>query len=55
MKSNKNIKCDVETCKFNNCNDNYCTLKQIEVSCNASKDKINNKDETICNSYKSEV
>lgn len=30
---NKSIKCNVESCKYNNNNDNYCTLNEIKVSC----------------------
>ena len=40
--SNKSIKCEVESCKYNNKTDNYCTLNEIKVSstcdnCNARK------------------
>ena len=40
---NKSIKCNVESCKYNNTNDNYCTLND---SCDACKK------ETICDSFK---
>ena len=48
--SNKSIKCEVESCKFNNKADSYCTLNEIKVSstcdnCNARKK------ETICDSF----
>jgi hypothetical protein len=49
--SNKSIKCEVESCKYNNKADSYCTLNEIKVSstcdnCNARKK------ETICDSFK---
>lgn len=42
--SNKSIKCEVESCKYNNKADSYCTLNEIKVSstcdnCNARKKK----------------
>ena len=48
--SNKSIKCEVESCKYNNKADSYCTLNEIKVSstwdnCNARKK------ETICDSF----
>lgn len=49
--NNKSIKCDVESCKYNNSSDNYCTLNEIKVSatCNGCDAK---KKETICDSFK---
>ncbi len=52
-KKNSSIKCDVTSCIHNNCDVNYCKLNEIKVSCNCCGDDVNNKDETICNSYKS--
>lgn len=51
MNDNKSIKCDVESCKYNNSSDNYCTLNEIKVSatCNGCDAK---KKETICDSFK---
>ena len=48
--SNKSIKCEVESCKYNNKANSYCTLNEIKVSstcdnCNARKK------ETICDSF----
>lgn len=51
-KSNPKIKCDVLTCLYNDCSDNCCKLEEIRVSCSCCNDEVNNKDETICNSYK---
>lgn len=47
---NKSIKCDVESCKYHNKANDYCTLDEIKVSltcsnCDACKDK------TICDSF----
>ena len=49
--NNKSIKCDVESRKYNNSSDNYCTLNEIKVSatCNGCNAK---KKETICDSFK---
>ena len=45
------INCTVETCKFNDCEDNLCTLKQIKVepmkNCHTCTP-----DESMCGSYK---
>lgn len=51
MDNNKSIKCDVESCKYNNTSDKYCTLNEIKVSstCNGCDAK---KKETICDSFK---
>ena len=51
MDNNKSIKCDVESCKYNNASDNYCTLNEIKVSatCNGCDAK---KKQTICDSFK---
>ena len=51
MGINKNIKCDVESCKYNSTNDSNCTLKEIKVTAlNDSSDAC--KKETICDSFK---
>lgn len=47
---NKSIKCDVESCKYNDNTEKYCTLNEIKVSstcdsCSACKK------ETICDSF----
>lgn len=51
MDNNKSIKCDVESCKYNNASDKYCTLNEIKVSatCDGCDAK---KKETICDSFK---
>ena len=46
----ESIKCEVESCKYNNKANSYCTLNEIKVSstcdnCNARKK------ETICDSF----
>lgn len=53
MDKNPSIKCDVESCKYNNCNDNcgYCTLNEIKVSCTCPHDAAEKKDVTICDSF----
>ena len=49
MRDNLNIKCDVKSCKFCDCENNYCIRKEIKV-CNQSKDCT--KQATMCDSYK---
>ncbi len=48
---NNSIKCDVESCEYNDSNENCCTLKEIKVSCNCEPDCARKK-ETICDSFK---
>lgn len=51
MQENQKINCTVESCKYNNVQENSCTLKQIIVTssqgCNSQMP-----DESICSSYK---
>ena len=49
MDENKSIKCNVESCEYN-CNNKYCTLNEIKVSCNCNP-KNAGKNETICESF----
>lgn len=48
---NKSIKCNVESCMYNNENNEYCTLNEIKISatCNTC---CTCKKETICDSFK---
>lgn len=48
---NSKIKCDVLTCLYNDCKSNHCKLDEIRVSCSCCNDDVENKDETVCNSY----
>lgn len=45
------IKCNVESCKFNNSDDNKCELDEIQVSCTCDNDDCRCNDETICDSF----
>lgn len=53
MEKNQKINCTVESCKFNNSDNEECTLKQIIVTpmqnCQTKK-----ADESMCSSYKYE-
>lgn len=51
-KSKQTIKCEVESCKYNDDSNYLCTLDEIDVSCTCNKNNCNNKKETICNSFK---
>lgn len=51
-KNNQNIKCNVESCKFQSCDDHCCTLKEIEVGCSCGCNDAVEKTETLCRSFK---
>lgn len=52
-KYNENIKCDVDSCHYNNCDKGCCELDSIAVSCTCNNDECKKCDETICASFKS--
>ena len=47
---NKKIKCDVESCKYNDGED-YCELESIEVTCTCDNCDCKDSKETVCNSF----
>ncbi len=47
---NQKIKCTVDSCKFNNCNNQECILKQIMVT-PMNNCKTKTPDESMCSSY----
>lgn len=49
---NQKIKCNVNSCYFNDVSCEECTLKQIKVSCNCNNHNVHEKSETICSSFK---
>lgn len=49
MKKDTKVKCDVESCKHNDCN--LCNLEVLDISCTCSGDECSNKRETICKSF----
>ena len=55
MKKNNNkdqtIKCDVESCKYNNTDNCECELDEIKISCNCANDDCTCSEETICDSF----
>lgn len=48
---NKSIKCNVESCEYNDYENEYCTLDEIKVSCTCNSCNACKK-ETICDSFK---
>ena len=46
------IKCDVETCKHNDCKEGCCKLDEIKIGCTCDNDACKKTDETICQSFK---
>lgn len=49
-KDNKSIKCNVESCIHNDCDNEYCKLEEIQVTCSCDNNKAD-KQETICDSF----
>ena len=49
---NQKIKCDVNTCDFNNNEDNICNLEEIKISGMLNDNNTTDKFETICDSFK---
>jgi len=47
------INCTVESCKYNDCNQNLCELKQIEVQACSNCSNGTPEDESMCGSYRS--
>ena len=52
MDNNQKIKCTVESCTFNNCDNNLCNLKQIEVQACQGCSSGTPEDESMCGSYR---
>ena len=46
------IKCDVESCKHNNCENGCCELDEIKISCTCNYNCCKITEETICQSFK---
>lgn len=51
-KKNKNIKCNVESCKHNNLDEKECKLPEIKIGCDC--DDVHCKEDTICDSFEEE-
>ena len=52
---NQKIKCNVESCAFQNNSNSCCTLPEIQVDSTCNNNKTKNKKETICKSFKSNI
>lgn len=50
-KKNASIKCDVDSCAYNDCSCGYCSLDEIKVSCNCDHDEVEEKNSTMCASF----
>ncbi len=48
---NNSIKCNVESCKYNDCEEGNCTLEEIEVDCTCNNEDCKETKETICKSF----
>lgn len=51
MNKNQKIKCEVESCKFQDKKMNCCNLEEIEVGCNRGNTEARDVDATICKSF----
>ena len=49
-KDKQNIKCDVHTCKYCDCDHDHCNLREVEIKNQSGL--TSQKEETICASYK---
>ena len=48
----KKIKCNVDTCEYNNKKNTCCELESVAISCTCNNNKCACKEETICSSFK---
>lgn len=48
-KENNKIKCEVESCKYND--EKCCELDEVKIGCNCENDACSCSDETICKSF----
>ncbi len=52
MEKKQTIKCNVEGCEHINDDATYCTLEEIQISCDTDEPAdCSDKDETLCDSY----
>jgi len=49
-KKNQNIKCNVDSCRYNDCDHNACCLDEIKVGC-CGCDNPNCREDTACDSF----
>ncbi len=40
MEKNESIKCTIDSCKYNNSNESYCTLNQIKIGTHEQNPKV---------------
>ena len=53
MAKKQKIKCDVESCRHQNTDENTCKLDEIKVSCICDNEECECSDETVCESFES--
>ncbi|HIT09993.1 MAG TPA: DUF1540 domain-containing protein [Candidatus Onthousia faecigallinarum] len=55
MNKRQSIKCDVESCKYQNENLGACSLEEIKVSsnCGCPSNDVSDCEETVCSSFES--
>ncbi len=50
-KKDPKIKCNVDSCQHNNCEEGICDLETISVSCTCNNDECCDCKETVCESF----
>ena len=48
----KKIKCNVDTCEYNNKKNTCCDLDSVAIPCTCKNDECACNEETICSSFK---
>lgn len=54
MEKDKNIRCNVHSCKHCNCNEDLCKLREIEIKKQSGCSNPCDAKETICSSFEKE-
>lgn len=54
VEKDKNIRCNVHSCKHCNCNEDLCKLREIEIKKQSGCSKPCDAKETICSSFEKE-
>jgi len=49
--NNSKISCDVTSCDYNDSEEGECTLNNVCISCQCSKDECHNTSSTVCESF----
>ena len=53
-KKKQNIKCNVESCRHNDCSEKECKLPEIKIGSTCKDNSANCKEDTICDNFEEE-